>query len=164
MNSKHCLLLVSLLVPPFANAYVPSGDSWNNQVLLAEDKVDQQDAINSFYALNDYGTIVKKEDESGLIPERAELTGDVLINDEGMQGGVSVKLISPNISSYGTAYLFGDGTFTYNLNYESLAIKNLHEGDQALTDRFTYQVQTVINNVAHVRTIRVVLFSSSSSI
>lgn len=144
MNSKYYLLLVSLILPNFIQANTL--DTFNNQVLIAIDEKNDQDAqdvliqnektlVDAFYAFDDIFTTVKNSEEN--------LTGNVLTNDSGSSSNTAILIGSPiSKLGYGSIQFSSDGSFTYIIDNTATDIKAL-SGGESLTDSFSYQISTV---------------------
>jgi VCBS repeat-containing protein len=140
MNSKYYVLLASLILSPFVQAY-----TYEEAVLLAKEKADaeaaaittqqgritaEQTIVDEFYAFNDIVTATKNSTTNP--------TGNALSNDNGYAPGAA-NLISSPTSTYGSLSFTSDGEFTYTINHNSTTIQALGSGD-SVTDSFSYQI------------------------
>lgn len=91
-------------------------------------------------AVDDTNTIT--EAPSG----RTNVTGNVLTNDTDIDAGQSLVVATPGIfaGTYGTLTLNANGTYTYEIDNDSLIINNLNDNDRP-TDVFTYMVTDGFN-------------------
>lgn len=100
-------------------------------------------AVDSFLdvtitGVNDAPVVAK---DAGHVAEDSLFfaSGNVLANDSDVDAGTVLAVASPGqyVGTYGTLSLSADGSYTYELANDSLAVQSLGEGVVAI-DRFTY--------------------------